>query len=291
MPSLSSTAYGAASIRAVENLLPEDERLFNDPFSEKLLPPIYKFFVMIMRHPIIWNLLMNMRKRTTPGVVGGILCRTLYIDDLLIKVIKEGVGAVVNLGAGADSRAFRIPGIEGIPYFELDHPEVIKYKRSIIDKKMGGLPPNLSLVPINFNSQKLGEELKKAGYDLSLKTLFMWEGVTQYIDREAIDNTLRYVAQAPAGSKIVFTYVLESFINGSYIPNGLGSLYKLMLKKKNPLWHCGFNPAEMQKYLLEFSLYLIEDIGSEEFVERYIEPTGRDLTVMDIERTVLAVVK
>ena len=48
---LPSTAYGAAFLRAAENLLPEDTRLFEDPYSEKLLPPIYKFFVMIM-HPV-----------------------------------------------------------------------------------------------------------------------------------------------------------------------------------------------------------------------------------------------
>ncbi|MFC2004723.1 class I SAM-dependent methyltransferase, partial [Chloroflexota bacterium] len=191
----SSTAYGAAFLRAVENLLPQDKRLFNDPYSEKLLPPVYKFFVMIMRPPILWNLLMNMREKSTPGVVGGILCRTLYIDDLLINVIKEGIGTVVNLGAGADSRAFRIPGIDSIPYFELDLPEVVKVKSLNINKRLGGLPSNLSLVPIDFSSQDPGEELKKAGYDLSSQTFFIWEGVTQYISKAAIDNTLKYVAQ------------------------------------------------------------------------------------------------
>jgi len=291
MPSLSSTAYGAAFLRAAENLLPEDKRLFEDPYSEKILPPIYRFFVMIMRPPRIWNFLMNMREKSTPGVVGGILCRTLYIDDVLINAIKEGIETVVNLGAGADSRAFRIPGIESIPYFELDLPEVLKFKRSKINKKIGELPSNVSLVPIDFNSQDIGEELKKAGYALSSKTFFIWEGVTQYISKEAIDNTLKYVAQAPTGSKIVFTYVLESFINGSYIPDGLNSLYKTMLKKKNPLWHCGFEPAEMPGYLSKFPLSLIEDVGHQEFLERYIKPKGRELAVMDIERMVLAEVK
>ena len=291
MPSLSSTAYGAASLRAAENLLPEDKRLFNDPYSEKLLPPTYKFFVMIMRPPILWNLLMNMREKSTPGVVGGILCRTVYIDDLLINAIKEGIETVVNLGAGADSRAFRIPGIENIQYFELDLPEVLKFKRLKINKKLGGLPSNVSLVPIDFSSQDLGEELKTAGYDLSLKTLFIWEGVTQYISKEAIDNTLKYVARAPVGSNIVFTYVLESFINGSYVPDGLNILYKTMLKKKNPLWLSGFDPAEMSEYLSKYSLSPIEDVGHEEYLERYIKPKGRDLAVMEIERTVLVEVK
>jgi methyltransferase (TIGR00027 family) len=245
----SSTAYGVAFLRAAENLLPQDKRLFEDPYSANILPPIYKFFVIIMRPPRIWNFLMNMREKSSPGVIGGILCRTRYIDDVLNNAIKEGVGAVVNLGAGMDTRAFRIPGIENIQYFELDFPELQKAKKAYIDKKIGELPSNVSLVPIDFNSQELGEELKKAGYSLSSKTLFIWEGVTQYISKEAIDNTLKYVAQASTGSRIVFTYVLKSFINGSYIPDGLNSLYKFFLKKKKPLWFCGFEPADMREYL------------------------------------------
>ena len=287
----SSTAYGAAFLRAAENLLPQDKRLFEDPYSEKILPPLYKFFVILMHPPRIWKFLVNIREKSTPGVIGGILCRTRYIDDVLNNAIKEGVGAVVNLGAGMDTRAFRIPGIENIQYFELDFPELQKVKRAYIDKKIGELPSNVSLVPIDFNSQELGEELKKAGYSLSSKTLFIWEGVTQYISREAIDNTLKYVAQASTGSRIVFTYVLKSFINGSYIPDGLNSLYKFFLKKKKPLWFCGFEPADMREYLSKYSLSLIEDIGHEEFLERYIKPKGRELTVMEIERTVLAEVK
>ena len=291
MPSLSSTAYGAAFIRAVENLLPEDKRLFKDPYSEKILPPVYRLVVTIMRPPGICNFLMNMREKSSPGVVGGILCRTRYIDDLLIDSIKDGVETVVNLGAGMDTRAFRIPGIENIQYFELDSPELLKSKSSNINKKIGTLSSSISFVPVDFNSQDIGEELKKAGYAVSSRTFFIWEGVTQYISREAIDNTLNYVAQAPTGSKIVFTYVLESFINGSHIPDGLKNLYKTIMNKRNPLWLCGFDPTKMREYLSKYNLALVEDVGHEEFLERYIKPKSRDITVMEIERTILAEVK
>ncbi|MFC2020420.1 class I SAM-dependent methyltransferase [Chloroflexota bacterium] len=291
MPSLNSTAYGAAFLRAVENLLPEDKRLFEDHYSEKIVPPVFKFFMTMMRPPKIWHFLMNLREKSTPGVVGGIICRTRYIDDVLITAIAEGVETVVNLGAGMDTRAFRIPGIENIQYFELDTPELMKEKCSKINKKIGKLPSNVSLVPIDFNRQDLGEELKNAGYALSSKAFFIWEGVTQYISKEAIDNTMKYVAQASTGSKIIFTYVLESFINGTYIPNGLKILYKTMLNKEKPLWFCGFNPLEMHEYLSTYSFSLIEDVGHEEYLERYIKPKGRNLAVMEIERTVLAEVK
>ena len=142
----SSTGYGPAIMRAMENLLPENKRLFEDPYSEKFLPPFYlppfyKFIVVLMRSPRILNFLINIREKLTPGIIGGLICRTRYIDDVLNKAIKEGIGTVVNLGAGMDTRAFRISGLENIQYFELDFPEVQNVRRLYIDKGIGKLPP------------------------------------------------------------------------------------------------------------------------------------------------------
>ena len=53
----------------------------------------------------------------------------------------------------------------------------------------------------------------------------------------------------------------------------------------------GYGPAVMHEYLLKFSLHLIEDVGHDEYLEHYIKPKGRDLTVFEIEHTVLAEVK
>jgi methyltransferase (TIGR00027 family) len=234
------------------------------------------------------NVLMKARERLTPGVIGCFICRTRYIDDAVLRAVVEEFDAVVNLGAGVDTRAFRIPGIEEVRYFEMDLPELLDAKKQYIDKKIGGLPANLSLVPIDFDSQNIGEALQKAGYSPSSRTLFIWEGVTQYITRDVIDTVLEYVARAASGSRIVFTYVLESFIDGSVIPAGLKSLYRMTLKKKDPLWLSGFDRAGMPEFLSRFSLHLIEDVGHEEHMERYIRPLGRDLSVFEIERIVLA---
>jgi methyltransferase (TIGR00027 family) len=125
----SSTGYGSSVIRAIENLLPEDIRFFEDTYAKKFLPPFYKFFVIVGRSPKILNFLIKIREKSSPGVIGGLICRTRYIDDVLTNAIKEGFGAVVNLGAGMDTRAFRISGIENMQYFELDFPELQKVIR------------------------------------------------------------------------------------------------------------------------------------------------------------------
>ena len=290
------TAGGVAAARAMMMSYPKEKRLFEDPYSEKLLPLVYKFFIWLMRNPKIRDSIMKNKEKSFPGTLGWFFCRDRYVDDILTNCLeKNEVETAVNLGAGMDCRAYYIPEIEKLLYFEVDHPKVIKKKMKKMKKILGKLPDNVVYVPIDFQKQSLDVELKKAGYNLTSKTLFIWEAVTQYIPKEAIDNTLKYIGQAAPGSKLVFSYVIKSFIDGKYSNDGIKRLAKQFLKKNNPIFISGFDPADMKDYLSKYSLILIEDIGSVEMQERYSNSVDLDLlkTVKEfnIERFVLAEVK
>lgn len=283
------TGAGSAFVRAIGMLFPKEKRLVEDPYAEKLLIPFFKFLLALMRSPKRFDRMIRSREKDHRGEFGWLLCRTRYIDDVLKNSIaKKEIETVVNLGVGMDCRAYFIPGIESMRYFEVDHPSVIKSKRKKLGKILGKLPPHVIFVPIDFEKQSLDAELKNAGYDLSSKTLFIWEGVTQYISKQANDNTLRYISQAAPGSKIVFSYILKSFIDGQEIHKGTQEIYKQFCKKNNPLWMYGLDPADMNNYLSKYSLFLIEDIGSDEVEERYMKRVDLDLAVLKIERIALA---
>ena len=286
------TGVGVSWLKAAVMLYPKEKRLFEDPYSEKLLPPFYKFLIVLMRSPKIFDFFMKSKEKSSPGIMGWMFCRFRYIDDVLKNSItKKEIETVVNLGAGMDCRAYYIPGIESISYFEVDHPSVIKQKKAKMKKIFGKLPDHVIFVPIDFEKQSLDTELKKAGYNLNSKTLFIWEGVTQYISKEANDSTLKCVAQSAPGSKIVFTYILKSFIEGKNIHDGIKVMYKYMRKKNNPLWVFGLNPTDIGGYLSKYSLSLIEDIGAEEMNERYMKLVDLGLSIFEIERMALAEIK
>ena len=275
------TGMGVAWVRAAGMLYPKEKRLFEDPYSEKLLSPFYKFFIFLQHSPKINNAIVKLKE------MGWFFCRFRYIDDVLKNNIKE-IEAVVNLGAGMDCRAYYIPGIENIHYFEVDYPSVMKEKRTKIKKILGKLPDHVVYVSIDFEKQSLDAELKKAGYDLTSKTLFILEGVTQYISKEANDSILKYVAQAAPGSKIVFTYVLKSFIEGKDLNNSTKkSLYKWLVKGFK-MFIYGLDPEDINDYLSKYSISLIEDIGRKEVQERYMKLVDLDLKVFEIERIALA---
>ena len=286
------TGMGAAFARAMGMLYPKEKRLFEDPYSEKLLTPFYKFFLFLMRLPKIFDFLMKLEKKSTPGKTGWLFCRFRYIDDVLKdNIAKKEIKTVVNLGAGMDCRAYYIPGVEKIRYFEVDHPLVIEKKKAKMKKILGKLPDHVTYVPIDFEKQSLETELKKAGYDLNSKTLFIWEGVSQYISKEANDNTMKYVVQAAPGSKIVFTYILKSLIEGKDLDDtARKGMYKWTVKGFK-VWIYGLDPAGIVDYLSKYNLSLIEDIGSKEMKERYMEKANLGLDIFEIERIALAEVK
>jgi methyltransferase (TIGR00027 family) len=286
------TGVGGSFFKAVGMLYPKEKRLFEDPYSEKLLPPLFKFFIAPMRSPKRFDRMIQSREKKYHGELGWMLCRTRYIDDVLKNSIaQKKIETVVNLGSGMDCRAYYIPGIESTRYFEVDHPSVIKKKKAKMKKILGQLPDHVIFVSIDFEKQGLDTELKGAGYNLSSKTLFIWEGVTHYLSKEANDSTLKYVAQAALGSNIVFTYVLQSFIDGKEIHEGTEVIYKRFCKKNNPLWIYGLDPADIGNYLSRYSLALIEDIGSDEVREWYMKLVNLDLEVFNIERIARAEVK
>jgi O-methyltransferase involved in polyketide biosynthesis len=45
------------------------------------------------------------------------------------------------------------------------------------------------------------------GFDPDEPALFLWEGVTMYLDREAVESTLRKIASTAKGSVVAFDYL------------------------------------------------------------------------------------
>jgi methyltransferase (TIGR00027 family) len=196
------------------------------------------------------------------------------------------VEAVVNLGAGFDTRAFRLGALAHIPVWEVDLPQNIEAKRSRLEKLYQEDPEHVTLVPIDFDRQDLATELASHGFTPDRKTFFIWEGVTQYVTEVGIRATFDFLAKAPAGSRLVFTYTPRDFIDGVNF-YGQEYLYEQMLVKDR-IWLFGIDPEKVDDFIGEYGWQVLEHLGYDELDERYVEPTGRDLQSMAIERIVFA---
>jgi methyltransferase (TIGR00027 family) len=129
--------------------------------------------------------------------------RSRFAEDSLNEAVSRGVGQYVVLGAGLDTFAFRNPH-DALRVFEIDHPATQKWKIARLADAEIAVPATVTFVPVDFTRQTLAEELPRCGWDAKQPTFFSWLGVTSYLPRAAVMQTLDFVAQCPHGSEIVF---------------------------------------------------------------------------------------
>jgi len=286
--SASKSGLAVAAVRAIESYRPEKERLFEDRFARRFLPPVWRGIIELLRLPGLGSAVLAMRERQFPGVMGNLFCRTRFIDDALRDALGKGLDQVVILGAGFDSRAYRIPGMEQTSVFEVDHPAPQAEKQARLKRMLGTLPSHVTFVPIDFDRQQLEDVMAAAAFRTGARTFFIWEGVTQYITAEAVDATFRYVSRAAAtGSEIVFTYIRRGIVDGSARSAADQKLVSVLQRVGMP-WVFGLDPTELAQYLAERGLKLIKDVGASDYQARYLDPIGRKMNVFEGERIALA---
>ena len=280
------TAWGPAVQVALEQWIPPNQRIVHDAIAFSLLPDYLKLLVSLFRIAPLRHALWNIIERRVPGIRGGILCRKRHIDDKLDDALQHGIESLVILGAGMDTRAYRLPTASAAQVYEIDLPENIECKEEYVRRLMGTVPAHVKLVPIDFNCQELGQVLPDAGYSSKHKSFFVWEGVTQYISETAVRKVFAFLQQASQESRLAFTYVRKDFIEGKQFC-GLDALYSAT-RAKNQLWQFGLEPEAVGAFLGEYGWSEIEQVGSAEYQERYLKPVGRVMPVMQVERIVYA---
>jgi methyltransferase (TIGR00027 family) len=130
--------------------------------------------------------------------------RTTFYDLALERHIA-GIDQLVVLGAGFDTRSYRLPAETRVRCFEVDSPRTQAFKREMLNK--AGLDmTRVTYVPADFQEEDWLEKLVDAGLKPDQPSFFLWESVTMYLDREAVESTLRKIAGTAAGGVVAFDY-------------------------------------------------------------------------------------
>jgi methyltransferase (TIGR00027 family) len=272
----SRTAALVTLYRAIESMRPASTRLFEDPFAPAFLEWRFRLALRLSRLPVIgaalpWSLVDG----HWSGPRGTVAVRTRYIDDLLAEALRSGVDQIVILGAGFDSRAYRMRGIAQRCVFEVDHPATQARKKEVLARRIGTLPLHVTYVPIDFTTHTLDPIMSAAGYRREARGFFICEGVTHYLSAHTVDALFRYVARSAAvGSQMVFTYNHRGMLDGSATFVGAGKTLATVRRAGEP-YTFGFDPVELPQYLAARNFRLVEDVGASTYRERYLTPLGR----------------
>lgn len=266
-----------ALFRALESARHSDQ-LFVDPYAERFLPAGYRLAARAARLRPVGRLLERyLDSRWSGGPRGSAVVRTRLIDDWVNAALADGAEQVLLLGAGFDSRAYRLPALAGVEVFEVDHPATQAIKQRLLAAQFaGGRRTPVRLVPVDLIRDDLDAALTGAGFDRTVRTVVIWEGVTNYLTADAVDATSRYLAgAAPAGSQVVFTYIDRAALEGTVTFDGLDAWRDAVTAGGEP-WTFGFHPAELTGYLAARGLRLRSDLSARDAAQRYdrYEPTA-----------------
>ena len=145
-------------------------------------------------------------------------------------------------------------------------------KKSSLIRARIAVPQQVSFVPIDFNQESLRSVLQKAGYQSHQKTLFIWEGVSYYLNKESVEATLDFVGQsAPSDSIIGFDYTVP--LTEETIENYYGAAEFAESMKER---HAGealtfsIDDAGLSAFLEQSNLHLVEQLDSQEIESRYL---------------------
>ncbi len=271
----SVTAAWVAAARSFGVLLPERERLADDPYGAR-----FARTTPLFRSPKLARALFPRRAIVYMQV------RTRAIDDVMLDFVAAGGRQLVILGAGFDCRALRFAhALADSTVFEIDHPATQARKRAVLAGDVGA---KTEYVAWNFEErpmEKLSGELAARGHDRAKKTLTIWEGVTMYLTPRAIDDTVAAVStySAPA-SRFVFNYMERSRIEHPSLRSRLGAV---VVGAVGEPFRFGFEPRELGGWLAARGFSLDRDTGMTELAGELLGD-ARALRASDDRRIAVA---
>ena len=144
--------------------------------------------------------------------------RTLYIDKYISKH-KDTAEQLVILGAGFDTRCYDKLSGECPNLYEIDLPNTQRIKIETL-KKAGIDTTNVKFVTANLAKKDWSTKLLKSGFNPSLKTVFLMEGITVYLSEKDVLDILTSISEfALKGSVVLVDFYSTKFVGLSRLPN------------------------------------------------------------------------
>jgi methyltransferase (TIGR00027 family) len=231
---------------------------FADPVAVRLLRDDERRAVERARAPelpsdVRERLIVEMLRATAQGMVA----RTVAIDD---AITGAGHRQVVILGAGLDTRPWRLGALREAVTFAVDHPA----SQADARERGEGLAPigRLEFVPVDLSADDLGVALTRAGHDPAAATTWVWEGVVPYLTDDDVRATVAALAERSApGSVLVVQYQTRSWT--ATAGRQLSRVVLRLTRTADPLtaepWRSLWSPKAMAGMLAEHGFPVEQD--------------------------------
>jgi methyltransferase (TIGR00027 family) len=130
---------------------------------------------------------------------------------------------------------------------------------------------------IDFNEQSLSDVLVEAGYQNGQQSLFLWEGVTMYLNPGAVDSTLAFIRDSSqSGSQAVFDYVYGSVLRRENSLYGEKEIFDTV-SRAGEGWTFGIENGQIGEFLTERGFKLIAHYSATDLESKYFQQSDGNL--------------
>jgi methyltransferase (TIGR00027 family) len=191
------TALGVAAMRATETA--RSDRLFADPCAAAFVHAA-GYDPGARPAPATHEEIAERRRLTA-----WIGVRTRFLDDVVRRACEQGCRQIVLLGAGLDARAFRLELPVDSRLWELDLPDVLRFKESVV-RAHEWLPRCERTIVETDLSEDWGSSLLRAGFGPRARVVWVAEGLLSYLPEEVRDALIETTgALSITGSRLGLT--------------------------------------------------------------------------------------
>lgn len=206
-----ATSVGAtATMVAAQRALSSDAKLIDDPYAAPLVRAVgIDVYVRLVNGEIATG---GNAEFDPQRMAQGMACRTRFYDQFFLDATRSGIGQVVILASGLDSRAYRLPWPAGTVVYEVDMPEVIEFKTLTLGDLGAEPTAERRTVAIDLRDD-WASALQAAGFDPQAPSAWSAEGLVVYLPDEAQDALFDNVTSLSApGSRLAFEFVPDTAV-------------------------------------------------------------------------------
>ncbi len=259
----SRTAELVALCRASDQLVPGSQRILDDPWAAYFLNPLDR--AALRGLGLVHRL--GLGRVVQPSLLRYILARHRWLDETFVDATN--FEQYVILGAGYDTRAFRFAEqLEGRTVFELDFPATAQRKRRILEE-LPNLPPvDRRALQVDFRVPGWEQTLLASGYQGDQRSLFVWEGVSMYLTRQAVEDTLSLLRRLAATDSVV-ALDFWHFPDAPDMRSSLDRLGPVMLHLFGEPITFGLHPGDVEGFLSRLGWSLEAKAEASDFEARW----------------------
>ncbi len=263
----SRTAEGTCICRAASSLEKNAYYQSGDTLALKILPPPIKTLIQI---PFYRTL--HCRYGAPKGIYPYIIARTKYMDAVYERALANRVDQIVILGAGFDTRAIRFPVVEGHTLiYEFDAKHTQQTKLNLYHQNNIPVPVNVKFEAIDFVKESLSERLDAIGFPKNKRCLFLMEGLSMYLEPEAIHATFQTMTERMGPtSRVAFDYIYADVLRHEKQHYGETEVMK-SVSGVNEAWRFGLEKNTIEPFLSHYNLRLVEHLSAKDIEDRYFK--------------------